>query len=245
MSGSRGRGRRQKHVEPEEHENHERWLVTYADMLTLLMVLFIVMFAISQVDKKKFTEFSNGLSASFGGQLHVVAGGPQMVDDDSAGPALPDLTAQVKARPADSTGVSKATDKAKEAQKQAEAAAQRELDDMAKARKAMQAALHAKKLDNAVRFSIDERGMVVRIITDKVLFPSDRADLQPFGVTLLDALGPPLRKLPNALAIEGHTNTAPVKPKYYPSEWELSSARAVTVLRYLVDHEKVSARRVS
>src|SRR3954468_12161065 len=62
---ARGRRRQADHAE-EEHANHERWLLTYADMITLLMVLFIVLFAISQVNQKKFDEFGHGLSKSFG-----------------------------------------------------------------------------------------------------------------------------------------------------------------------------------
>ena len=60
-------GRRRRSEHPEEHENHERWLVTYADMVTLLMVLFIVMFAMSQVDQEKYAALKNGLANGFGG----------------------------------------------------------------------------------------------------------------------------------------------------------------------------------
>src|SRR3954454_2463561 len=75
MSGtSRARGRRRQADHEEEHANHERWLLTYADMITLLMVLFIVLFAISQVNQKKFDEFGHGLSKSFG-DAKVVDGG--------------------------------------------------------------------------------------------------------------------------------------------------------------------------
>ena len=64
---STGRGRRRKkHHDEEEHENHERWLVSYADMMTLLMCLFIVLYAISQVDKQKFAALASGLQTSFG-----------------------------------------------------------------------------------------------------------------------------------------------------------------------------------
>src|SRR6476469_9089712 len=81
MSGtSRARGRRrQADHDDEQHANHERWLLTYADMITLLMVLFIVLFAISQVNQKKFDEFGHGLSKSFG-ESKVVDGGPGLLD---------------------------------------------------------------------------------------------------------------------------------------------------------------------
>src|SRR5881628_2186089 len=75
MSGtSRARGRRRQADHEEEHENHERWLLTYADMITLLMVLFIVLFAISQVDQKKFNQLKDGLAAGFGVQTSVLDG---------------------------------------------------------------------------------------------------------------------------------------------------------------------------
>src|SRR3954464_9119207 len=68
-----GRKRHKKHQE-EEHENHERWLVSYADMVTLLMCLFIVLFAMSQVDKAKFAALASGLSQSFGAPITVMPG---------------------------------------------------------------------------------------------------------------------------------------------------------------------------
>ena len=78
---ARGRGRRQKHIEPEEHENHERWLVTYADMLTLLMVLFIVMFAMSQVDQEKYNALKNGLADGFGADASVMTGSDSILQE--------------------------------------------------------------------------------------------------------------------------------------------------------------------
>src|SRR4028119_1070945 len=73
-SGGHGGKRRAKKHEEEEHENHERWLVSYADMMTLLLVLFVVLFAMSQVDKEKFAALAKGLSASFGGPITVQPG---------------------------------------------------------------------------------------------------------------------------------------------------------------------------
>src|SRR3712207_6863595 len=73
-SGGHGGRRRGKKHEEEEHENHERWMVSYADMLTLLFVLFVVLFAMSQVDKEKFAALAKGLSASFGGPITVQPG---------------------------------------------------------------------------------------------------------------------------------------------------------------------------
>src|SRR3978361_2336687 len=75
-NAAKAKGHRKKHHEEEEHENHERWLVSYADMVTLLMCLFIVLFAMSQVDKQKFAELASGLSQSFGARVRVLPGKP-------------------------------------------------------------------------------------------------------------------------------------------------------------------------
>src|SRR4051794_37528300 len=80
MSSGSGHGKRHIEEEHEEHENHERWLVSYADMMTLLMVLFIVMFAISQVDQRKFAALKTGLEAGFGTPVAMMPGGDAMLD---------------------------------------------------------------------------------------------------------------------------------------------------------------------
>ena len=86
MSAKPGRAHHKKHAaHDEEHENHERWLVTYADMLTLLMVLFIVMFAISQVDQKKFAALRDGLARGFGAPSVAFSDPGTAVQDGQAG----------------------------------------------------------------------------------------------------------------------------------------------------------------
>jgi chemotaxis protein MotB len=228
----------------EEVENHERWLVSYADMMTLLFVTFVVMFAISQVDEQKFAELSGGLSNAFGTPVKLLSSGTGVLSEPGVvAPQAPNLAADVKARPeANGRADTKAAERARQA---AAAAVAREAEDLRKARDAMLRALRKQGLQNAVRIRVDQRGLVVNIVTDKVLFAADRAELQPAGTRVLTALAPALTKLPNNVSVEGHTNTVPVKPRFYASEWELSSARAVSVLRYLVEDRGVPARRTS
>src|SRR4028118_1206701 len=117
-------GRKKKHHE-EEHENHERWLVTYADMLTVLMALFIVMFALSVVDKKKFEEFANGMNDKPGSGETFLEGGAGLL----VAPADP-MTMEIEA--------AKAALEEKQAQ---QAAASKEVEDLVKAREAITQAL--------------------------------------------------------------------------------------------------------
>lgn len=220
----------------EEPENGERWLLTYADMITLLMVLFIVMFAISQVDKQKFAALADGLRHNLGGSPQVVTGGSGILDggktvnkDDGkldADPSapIPDIS---KSDPASKT---------------AEAAAQRA--KLQEAKKEIEAALKAKGLQSSVRFEVTERGLVVSIVTDEVLFDTARAELKPQGRTIIDAIAPALRKLPNNISIEGHTDNRPISTSQFPTNWELSVIRATTVLRYL-ESDGISGKRMS
>ncbi len=241
-----GRRRPKKHEE-EEHENHERWMVSYADMMTLLLVLFIVLYAMSQVDKTKFAALASGLSASFGGPITVTPGPtpegsvldglPGAIDIASAIPPDPTVSdAQV-----DSAAAQAAAERAERVAAEAQAA----YDELAAAREAIEAALKAAGYEGAARFEIDERGLVVHIVADQVLFDAEEAVLRPEGQVILDAVAPTLIGLPNQLAVEGHANHLPVsRGSVWPSNWELSAYRATTVVRYLASDD-VPEKRMS
>ena len=230
-----GRRRHKKHEE-EEHENHERWLVSYAYMVTLLMCLFIVLFAMSQIDKAKFAQLASGLSESFGAPISAL---PGTTPDGSVLDGLPGAVDIASAIPPEETVDQAEVDKAA-----AQAALQRSdrvaaeaakaYDDLSRTQAKIDAALTAAGFAEAARYEIDERGLVVHIVADAVLFDAEQAVLRPEGRAILDAVAPTLTGLPNVLRVEGHANHLPVTPGGpWPSNWELSSYRASTVLRYL------------
>jgi chemotaxis protein MotB len=95
-----------------------------------------------------------------------------------------------------------------------------------------------------VRFTVDARGLVVTIVTSSVVFQGDSAALLPAGQRIVAAVGPTLRPLANHIEVDGHTNQLPVPTRNYPTAWELSTARASAVVRYLVDHEGLAANRL-
>src|SRR6478609_8957633 len=247
MSGSAhpGRKRPKKHEE-EEHENHERWLVSYADMVTLLMCLFIVLFAMSQVDKAKFAALASGLSQSFGAPVTAL---PGKTPQGSVLDALPSpvniaagIAPQQKAAQADVEAA--AAQAAAERAKRVATEAQGAYDELAAARDKLNAALTAAGHPDAARYQIDERGLVVHIVADAVLFDPEEAVLRPEGKAILDAATPTLTSLPNMLRVEGHANHLPVtRGGKWPSNWELSAYRATTVLRYLA-HDGVPEPRM-
>jgi chemotaxis protein MotB len=237
MAGRRSKG---AHAE-EEPENSERWLLTYADMITLLMVLFIVLFAIGQVDQKKFDKLHDGLANSFG-QSTVLQGSNGLLEGSAAQAAVPDdAVATAQSLQSQQAAVARA----QQAQAQAQTAARRQQASMEAVRKRIVAALKKQGLDDAVQFQTKEqRGLVVNIVTDRVLFDLGEATLRPQGAKVLDAIAPALKDLPNEMVIEGHTDNLPISDARFASNWELSTQRATTVLRHLLTRG-LAARKVA
>jgi chemotaxis protein MotB len=242
VSHGTGRSRRKGGGHDEAHESHERWLVTYADMITLLMVLFIVLFAMSSLDSKKFAQLASGLASSFGVHDISFTGKMSPLDNQVTDASLP---IDPGVQPSLARGVSKTPVKEQSAEAAAVAqadrarasndadAAQLEVRNLREVQKEIQAALRRNHLEDSVRFHFDERGLVVTVVTSAVVFEGDKAELLPVGRRIVDAITPPLRNLPNGLQIDGHTNQLPVPTVNYPSAWELSTARASAVARYL------------
>ncbi len=241
-------GRRQH--EEEEHENHERWLVTYADMVTLLMVLFIVMFAMSQVDERKYYELRAGLADGFGSS--VLNGGGAITDDPGAADQItvapqlevsqlpPQAAAQVE------QAVAKAASEAETRRRdRIEAERAGEVERLGGVAERLEAALADHGLQDDVRTSFDQRGLVISLVSRHVVFEADVATLSPRGAEVLAVLAPVLADIPDPLEIDGHTNQVKVKPAFYDTDWDLSAARALTVLHTLHGRYGLPAHRLS
>lgn len=230
-------GRRRGRGHEEAHENHERWMVTYADMLTLLLVLFIVLYAISEVNTSKFAQLKSGLASAFkNGQPSVlsdgsgIVGGEALAHQPIAAPGAPvahDIASSVDPAAA------------------AKAAARREVQQFKAIENAVQSSLQARGLLGTASYSIDERGLVITVVTNELVFAGNSAVLESQGTRILDALATPLLKVDNQVQVDGHTNQANVSTAPYPSGWELSSARASAVVRYLIEARGMSAGRLS
>jgi chemotaxis protein MotB len=212
-------------------------MVTYADMLTLLLVLFIVLYAISQVNTSKFAQLRSSLASAFtNGHPSVlsqgsgIVGGESVSDQQQIAPNSPFLPSTQTTKPA---------------APQDSAAAKNEIDEFKQIEAAIRKSLHEHQLDGNALFSIDERGLVVTVVTDELVFAGNSAVLEFRGVEILDAIVPPLRKIDNQIQVDGHTNQQNVSTDPYPSGWELSSARASSVVRYLIDRGSLAQSRLS
>jgi chemotaxis protein MotB len=244
-SATSRRGRSGASGNEEEHVNHERWLVTYADTITLLMVLFIVLFAISQVDQRKFDQLATGMAAGFGQPMAIQPGIgsvlPTSGQDTSAKlfDALPAFS--TSAVPAISTEMSRGL-RTRDARP---TDATKGADDLDRAQRLLEAALRKSGLRDRVVLTRDARGLTVTVVVDDLVFAADRADLRPAGRRLLAAVAPALRGAGHDIVVEGHTNSVAVHPLNYPSEWELSSARASAVVRYLIGSQGLRSDSLS
>jgi chemotaxis protein MotB len=221
--------RRKKHEEHEEHENHERWLITYADMITLLMVLFIVLFAIGQTDRAKFEELKAGLQDGFG------TGSPSLLD--TGGGLLQTGTGIEQLRTEEASDALADRDSVR----QAIAVDQATLQETAEA---IDAQLAAAGVRGDVDLRVDRRGLIVTIVTDQVLFTPGSDQILPAGADILASVGGALAGLPNEITVEGHTDDLPISAGRFPSNWELSTARATSVLRQLLATAAIDPARV-
>ena len=232
--------------EHEEHVNHEAWVIPYADMLTLLMALFLMLWATSSVDQKKFAALAESLRDAFGngtGELtqNVAFGGQGVLDGQTTGVesgdlqdptgSMPDAKDAVRNYKAQSTSAEKALEreKVKAEEKRREEAA------MAGIQKRITEAAEKEGYADALEFKKESRGLVVTIVSDNVLFDSGSSVLRSEGAQILKVVGDALKHTPYDAMIEGHTDSTPITTSQYPSNWELSSARGTSVLRYLVD----------
>ncbi len=189
-----------KRKKEEEGENTDRWVVSYADFITLLFAFFTTMYAISHVDMGKLEMFAGSMRAAFnanGSERIVTIEGIRPVDY-----GLFDID------------------------------------------KELRTAMNRFDKIEGITTVIDERGLRM-ILPDSLLFDSGSAVLKDEAKDFLSSAIPVIKKVKNHITIEGHTDNVPIKNEKYPSNWELSVARAMSVLVYLVEGHKVEPSRLS
>jgi chemotaxis protein MotB len=234
------------HEEHEEHVNHEAWVIPYADLLTLLMAMFIALFAMSTVDTSKFKALALGFNEALGGgELDAAIGGsgeatsPVVGEGQGNGPLsggslVPNDGSVTKSQLASILSSMLAGEEAKRRQRESLEAVAREIEDAAK----------RLSLDGKVRTRQRNDGLEVRLVTDKVLFESGSADLEVGGQPLLDAVEKILAEIDNPILVNGYTDNVPISGGEYSSNISLSAARASTVVEYFVGRG-LDARRLT
>ncbi|OPY60811.1 MAG: Motility protein B [Pelotomaculum sp. PtaU1.Bin065] len=187
----------------------ERWLLTYSDLITLLMIFFVVMYALSSINSKKFEAIAVSLARAMGGGQSVL----------------------------NNPGVSLAPGISAEAELTEE-------NELERIKNELQAYIDQNGLNGRVTVSMEERGIVLSF-QDVALFPSGSAQLTPYAKDLIVKVGQILIKTTQYIRVEGHTDDVPINTKEFPSNWELSVARATSVVQELIGELSFPQRRLS
>jgi len=251
---ARGHGRRRRHGGAEEGSN-ERWLLTYADMITLLMALFMVLFSISSVNISKYQTLQKSLKAAFSG--NILPGGKSIAQQGASASAskAPSTTEAASIVPLtalgsgiETTTTTRSTTQTAASQAAAQAAqtaAQQQASEFLRIKHELEAYAARHGFSKNVKTSIEARGLVIRVLTDQLLFASGQATLNPRADGLLTEIGQLLNvDETHPIAVEGNTDNVPIHSSLFPSNWQLSTARASTVVQYLIEHS-VSPHRLT
>jgi chemotaxis protein MotB len=195
-----------------------RWMVSYMDMVTVIMCLFIVLFAISSVDQDKYQELKSSLAAGFGtvpdaDVVEAVIQNPGTVEAENV---VTDLEMALE-----------------------------EVADLTALRDAMLQGLETYDKAETVRFEIDERGLTVRLVSADTFFTPASADLTAEAESVLHIIGPVLAPTSYEIQVEGNADYKSTQGSSYPTNWELSSSRATAVLRHLVEDSGLAEHRIA
>ena len=215
-----------------KHEEHvdESWLIPYADILTLLLALFIVLFAASEVNSQKFQEISDSFNQELQGGTGIL--------DQQAPVETPGDTSKLADLEEDGAE--------EEAQKSPEAIARdKDFKELGEIQEKIEAYIKEKGLSPRLQTILTTKGLLLTI-KEGVLYPSGSADITAEA----DAMAAEIAKLlvtdvPRTIYIEGHTDNVPVDGEKYPSNWELSSERAINFMKILLENEGLDPRKFS
>ena len=239
--------RKKKH---EEHENHERWLVSYADFITLLFAFFVVMYSVSSVNEGKYRVLSDSLTAAFRSAPHSmtpvqvgegkpahapgeipVPGSPSLISlpvPTLAAPVAPPL-------PENKRSEKKITKERNEAPADQPAPPSRAERDMGEIADRIIQAMSGLIRDDLINVRRDTRWLEVEI-KSSILFPSGSARLAEAAFPMVKELARILAPFPNPIHVEGFTDNVPIRTVQFLSNWELSAARAASVVHLFTDY---------
>lgn len=184
-------------------------MASYGDMITLLLCFFIMLFAMSTLDAQKWKALSESIKESFGAEGATL---PEEVE----------VPAEV---------ITQEVVEVVEEQMSGKEA----LEQLQELEKKIDQYIMEKGLESAIQTEIEEVGLVIRMSTDEILFELGSAELKPMAISFLDTISVILKETANQIWVEGHTDNIPIQPGFkYPSNWELSTARASSVVRHLI-----------
>lgn len=200
-----------KKVPHEEHINHERYMVTYADLITLLLAFFIILYAMSETDEQKFDEVAYSLSMGFN------QGSKALISTNiDSNPELKSKQNQENLEMMESV---------------------KEQSELRELKKKIDEKIKEENLEDKISTELQKQGLMI-ILTDEVLFNSGSAQIKKEHSKVIDTVGQLITDVNNPVQISGFTDNVPINTAEFPSNWELSGERSMSVLKYLLNNNK-------
>lgn len=219
---------RRRRVRKNNDKGAPKWMVTYSDMVTLILVFFILLFSMSQIDSVKF----QAVSESFRNRM-IMDFMPSMVPADHPSESTNNLDSDKDIDEIDfSNNLPSKIDKDNE---------EDPLDSLVAD---VEKFLNENELNDVITATRTERGVVL-VLQESILFESGEAEIIESGKPFLKRIGSLLSSIPNYVKVEGHTDSRPISNMIYPSNWELSGARSSSVIRYLIEENDYEESRFS
>ncbi|MCL2789818.1 MAG: OmpA family protein [Desulfobulbus sp.] len=222
--------------EPEKAPNHERWLVSYADFITLLFAVFVTLYAMSQTDKKKVDEVAASYRTAFGVTTGTTSGKPQIINKADIMP-IPSMRMQPK-------NVEKLKSKSDVQDKAQAPKTQATKNDFKEILVTLERFLIENKAQDKVNIDITKRGLVISM-KEAGFFNSGSATIKPASYDLLAKMAEILLPYDNEIRFEGHTDNIPIHSAAFQSNWELSTARATSIARFFMDRHGLAPEKIA
>jgi len=201
------------------------WMTTYGDMVTLLLTFFVLLYSFSSINVQRFQEVMSAIQHSFMGRTGILMG-----------------STEIGSAEGQRIDVGELINEAEQSLTEQEAALLEMLAELEETYEQVRAFLQAAGLEEDILLHMEERGIVMEL-PEKILFDTGRAEIKADFLPTLDLLAELLSGLRNQIIVEGHTDNVPIRTFLYPSNWELSVARAVSVARYLVEKHNLDPKR--
>jgi chemotaxis protein MotB len=223
----------------QKKENSERWLLTYSDMITLLLALFILLYGMSNVDQAKYQALAESLNQSLGdGKGASIFDGSSGVLDNNGNAILENNKGTNNGS---SSGTASTTPVPTKSAAKESLTSEKVMSDM---KKGINNALKDLGVESAIGTSVGEMGLTITLKDDE-FFDSGKAELKEGMKKSLSAVANLLNRINNKLIIDGYTDSVPISSFIYPSNWQLSAARAAAVAQYLQEEEGVESSRLT
>lgn len=199
----------------EEHTD-ETWLIPYSDMLTLLLALFVVLFAMSQIDQVKFQQMRRALDTVFSGGSGIMPDNTTLIDIETGQTSQAEVGTPNDFMTEDLT--------------------------LHKYKVMLDNYFKEEGLDHVITNIVTEQGLKITI-QEVASFDSGRANLRPEFLSVLKNIATVLQELNNNIQVSGHTDDRPIHTAEFPSNWELSVGRSMNVMKYMVNNSTIKPER--